>query len=231
MWTDLRKAALFAGIALAVADLWNSFGLLMIAFALPRTPPGLVATAVLMPLPVVPFILLLLLLSRPGTLLALSEKQRYLASALAAIRAVSFVLSGVGTWRLALRGGSNPMPGAGNVRFWALQSSAGNLISDGLSALSGIAAIVFLVALARQVLPPREFAEGRPRLIRNVALLAVITRAFVLTAVLIMQLVMAGYRIQTGSAPGALSALLVVLFGLPGLLAPMIIYSSVRRPC
>lgn len=231
MWADLRKTALFAGIALAVTDLWNSFGLLALAFALPRTSPGLIATAVLMPLPDLPFVLLLLLLSRPGTLLAVSEKQQYVAWALAVIRAVSFVLSGVGTWRLALRGGPNPTPGAGNIPFWASQSSAGNLISDALSALSGIAVIVFLAALARQVWPPRESAEARPRLIRNIALLAVITRAFVLAAVLITQLVMATYRIQTGSPPGALSALRLVIFGLPGLLAPMIIYSSVRRPC
>lgn len=227
----MRKTALFAGIALALTDLWNSFGLLTLAFALPRTPPGLIATAVLMPLPDLPFILLLLLLSRPGTLLALSEKQRYVAWALAAIRAVSFVLSGVGMWRLTLRGGPNPMAGAEHVRFWASQSSVGNLISNALAALSGIAVIVFLAAFARQVWPPREFAEERPRLIRNVALLAVITRAFVLTAALIAQLVMASYRIQTGSPPGALSALRLVIFGLPGLLAPMIIYSSVRRPC
>ena len=231
MWTDLGTTALFAGIALAVTALWKSFGLLTIAFALPRTPPGLIATAVLTPLPGVPLILLLLLLSRPGNLLILSEKQRYLAWALVLIRSASFIVSIAETWRKGLHGATNRIPESDNLWLRFSQSSARFLISDVLALLSGFGFLLFLVALARPDRPPHEFVEGQPRLIRKVALIVAIIGGLGLMLTVTSQYGLMQYRGQFAGAPNGLSVLRSVLFGLPGMLAPILVYSGVRREC
>lgn len=201
----------------------------MVAFALPRVQPGLIAPAALTPLPGVPFFLLLLLISRPWTLLFLSEKQRYLDWTLVLIRSAGFIVSIAEIWRKGLHGAANRISESGNFWLSLSQSSTRFLISDVFALLSGFGFLLFLVALAQQVKPPLGFGEGRPRMIRNLALFATMMSGLALILVATSQYEMMHYRGRLTNPPNAVSIMRSALFGLPGLLAPLIVWSSVRR--
>lgn len=132
------------------------------------------------------------------------------------------------TWRKGLHGSANRIPESVNFWLWFSQSSARFLISDVLAPLSRLGFLFFLVALARQVQLPRDPGEGRTPLIRNVALLAAIIGVLGLILIVTSQYGTMQYRGRIAGVPNGLTIVRTVIFGLPGLIAPMIVYSSVR---
>ncbi len=204
---DLRKMALIAGVAMAVAALWSFGQLVMMAvvrggMSLPQS--AAVALSFLLleaPLPV-----FLLIFSRSGITPSVSRRLRNRVLVLALISGLDLVFTGLREWR-----------GRGSG---SLIESA---VSGAITLLSIVAFMLFLIALSRQTGGGRDFEEGRRRLVRTAALIAAGSRAGFLLMEFAAQVWIYSMHLahNVTSVQGMLRT---ALFALPGLAAPLIVY-------
>jgi hypothetical protein len=229
---DLRKTALIAGVAMAVAPLWGFGHFLTMAvvrgtISLPSIAAVVFSFLVLdAPLPV-----FLLMFYRSGITLLVSKPLRNRALVLALIRGLDLAFTGLREWRE--RGGSGhvALPSASRgAAFY--ESPTGSVVSDAITLFSMLAFLLFLIALSRQVRGGRDFEAGRTRLVKGAALIAAGSRVLYLVAEFMVGMWI--YSMQRrGVVHDATSAQVILrtaLFALPGLAAPLIIYASIGTP-
>jgi len=199
MLKDLRKTALIAGIAMALSALWT-------------------------PLPI-----LLLLLYRTRVTPAISKNLRLLAKLLIVIRAASLSFAVWDVWHTGIQ----PLPKY-SVLPASLASSfyvgpPGQWISDVVSLVSRVAFLLFFIALARQAPIASNTDPVAMRRVRKAALAAVIAGAlFMVLDYVSYQVYAHALRTYGHKEASILPTLRQLLFALPALIAPWIIYTGVR---
>jgi len=228
---DLRKMALIAGIAMAVAPLWGFSQFLTMAvvrgtISLPSIAAVVFSFLVLdAPLPV-----FLLIFYRSGIALLVSKQLRNRTLVLALIRGLNLVFTGLREWRERGNSAHIALPAGGRgTAFY--ESPTGSVVSDAITLFSMLTFLLFLIALSRQVLGGRVFEEGRARLVKGAALIAAGSRVLYLVAEFMVGMWI--YSMQrrgvVHNATSAPAMLRTALFALPGLAAPLIVYFSIGR--
>jgi len=224
----LRRAALLVTIALAVSALWSGLSELVFGLMFPERLGVWIVTAFITLLLDAPLIVMFALLWRQETAFALSKRQRYLLWVLALISASSLVTT-VGAWWQR-----KPDPNAERLaqhfsRLFLVARSPS--IADGFAVLSGVTFVIFLIALSRHDRRDRNAADQpdeHPRLIRRAALAATLTGGLGMVLGVAAQLAVLMVHAQSTDPPSPLTILRGALSRLPVLIAPWIIYVSVR---
>jgi hypothetical protein len=227
---DLRKTALIAGVAMAVAALWSFFGqfLLMEDVRGTTSVPSIVTIAFSFLLLEAPLPVFLLMFYRSGITPSVSKQLRNRALALALIRGLNLVFVGLDQWRERGNPGRVALP-SGSHWGWFNESWIRWAVSGAVTLFSVLAFMLFLIALSRQISGGRDFEWGRARLVKRAALIAAGSRAMYLVmecaaGMWMYSMQRSGVVHDVTSVPAILRS---ALFALPGLAAPLIIYVSI----
>jgi hypothetical protein len=213
---DLRNTALIAGAAMAISTLWSFGNLFLSAMTTGRDP--LVFSLGLVPLFLlgVPLPVFLLLLYRAGVLLTVSSKLRSVALVLAVIRCVDFVVSGMSDWLHGIHSNQSPVHAA---------------LSDAIDLTAMFTFILFLFALSRQSGAAEESPAVGSGKVKNAAMVAVCARGLDLIMVVGVGVMMYPMEKRLHLNSGFTSPQAIArnaLFALPGVIAPLIVYVSLR---
>jgi len=214
MPSDLGKAALIAAIAMAISDLWS---VAVIADAMEGPIADRAMIWLICPLLAsVPLPVFLFILYRTRVSPMLTESLRRTALVLALILVTSLAVFCMGVWRSVHQPASGP--------FFA--TPVWHTIFDVAEFSTQAAMIFFLLTLFRPCRRVRESCKDEARLVRKAALIAAIAGALALLSYPAFTLLF-GIRSLPGG-PGAWVTLQNVLFGIPAIAAPLIVYAGVR---
>jgi hypothetical protein len=230
---DLRKTALIAGTAMALSSLWSFFDKLLFAAVGPATSSVEMAITAVILLPLdLCLPVFLLVVYRSGISPVVSRNLRNLALGLALIRGARLAVFGWNAWSHGINPASGHINLAGDgFGGWFYQSLTRALISDALELASILAFIPFLVALSRQTGTPEPRPACESRLVRKTALIAASVRGLVIIGGIGGGIMM--YSMQQRGVVHNIARVTSIarnaLFALPGLIAPLIVYASIRN--
>ena len=215
---------------MTVSVLWDFFGQVLFAAVGLQAPFfSVLFVAFYLLLMDAPLPVFLLILSRTGIVPAISANLRKLTLVLVMIEAVRIGVFVLTRWRRSTPTHAHWPGDSLWLRFY--QSTAWSLISDTVVLASMIAALLFLLALSRETGPARGQEPDSSRLVRRAAISTVVVRAITLLMVIGGGAMMYEFQRRGLARANITSASGIVrnaLFEIPGLIAPWIVYVSVR---
>jgi hypothetical protein len=180
---------------------------------------------------------LLVLLYRTGVRPSLPRNLRFLAVALIAVQTANLLVLVGSEWR------SGIFPEVGRIASLTYKSGLYVVLPGGhiwkaiyaVSAALHLAArffpVLFLLALAKQAAPASDALASGPRLVKRAAVIAIVVRVLSMVISVLVYVAFAN-AVRTYAKAGSTSSTLLrgLLFGLPSLIVPWIIYRGIRKP-
>jgi hypothetical protein len=225
---DLRRAALIAGIVTAISALWGSLVIVLTLVFDARSESSLLSTlAIVVPLFLLeaPFPVFFLVLYKSGVAFTVSAKLRRGVLGLAIIQVAHFFVSGVNDWSTAV----HPRSYTG-FAHWFNQSLTRVVTDDALALAPGLALALFLIALHRNDITAVGAAGMRQvGRVKNLAILAACACA--LTPIIAISGTLFSLHLmpERGTAESLTRIARTLLFSLPRIMTPLIIYASIPR--